>query len=243
MDALIGDGVTAALPLDRSSESREFALDGIFVGAFLAFYAFIGFEDMINIAEEVENPQRNLPLATIFSLIAATALYALISYVSVNVVDPQRLSESSAPLALVYAESTGKDALLITIISLFAVVNGALIQIIMGSRILYGMANNGWMPQFLTSVNAKTQTPLISTIIITLVLLVFALAFPFVTLVEMTSYLILSVFTLVNWALIRIKKVDPNPEGVKTFPIIIPILGMTVSLLFIVLQAGQAILS
>ena len=243
LDALIGDGVTAALPLDRSSESREFALDGIFVGAFLAFYAFIGFEDMINIAEEVENPQRNLPLATIFSLIAATALYALISYVSVNVVDPQRLSESSAPLALVYAESTGKDALLITIISLFAVVNGALIQIIMGSRILYGMANNGWMPQFLTSVNAKTQTPLISTIIITLVLLVFALAFPFVTLVEMTSYLILSVFTLVNWALIRIKKVDPNPEGVKTFPIIIPILGMTVSLLFIVLQAGQAILS
>ena len=243
LDRLVGDGLTPALPLDNSSEGREFVLDGIFVGAFLAFYAFIGFEDMINIAEEVKNPQRNLPLATIFSLIAATVLYALISYVSVNVVDPQRLSESNAPLALVYAESTGKDALLITIISLFAVVNGALIQIIMGSRILYGMANNGWMPQFLTSINARTQTPLISTVIITLALLIFALAFPFVTLVEMTSYLILSVFTLVNWALIRIKKVDPNPEGVKTFPIIIPILGMTVSLLFIVLQVGQTILS
>ena len=243
LDRLVGDGLTPALPLDNSSEGREFVLDGIFVGAFLAFYAFIGFEDMINIAEEVKNPQRNLPLATIFSLIAATVLYALISYVSVNVVDPQRLSESNAPLALVYAESTGKDALLITIISLFAVVNGALIQIIMGSRILYGMANNGWMPQFLTSINARTQTPLVSTVIITLALLIFALAFPFVTLVEMTSYLILSVFTLVNWALLRIKKVDPNPEGVKTFPIIIPILGMTVSLLFIVLQVGQTILS
>ncbi|MBV1869595.1 MAG: amino acid permease [Gammaproteobacteria bacterium] len=243
LDTLIGDSVIPASPLGSSRESSEFAIDGIFVGAFLAFYAFIGFEDMINIAEEVENPQRNLPLATILSLIAATALYALISYVSVNVVDPQRLSESNAPLALVYAESTGKDALLITIISLFAVVNGALIQIIMGSRILYGMANNGWMPQFLTSINARTQTPLVSTVIITLALLIFALAFPFVTLVEMTSYLILSVFTLVNWALIRIKKVDPNPEGVKTFPVIIPILGMTVSLLFIVLQVGQTILS
>ncbi len=228
------DSHTSTVNID--GKEQPWHLVGIFTGAFLAFYAFIGFEDMINIAEEVKRPQRTLPQATIASLIIATVLYGLISIVAIAVVPPVALSESDAPLALVYQQATGQKPLIITIICLFAVINGALIQIIMGSRILYGMANNGWMPALLGRVNPATQTPIVATLVVVSLLLVFALLLPLLTLVELTSYLILIVFTLVNWALIRIKKQDPTPLGVSSYPMYVPVTGMVLSLAFVVIQ-------
>jgi len=122
---------------------------GILFGAFLAFYAFVGFEDMVNVAEEVRNPVRNVPLAILLALGITTLLYAAVSLTAVLTVPPEQLAVSDAPLAMVYQQATGREPIALGIIGIFAVVNGALIQIIMGSRILYGMSRQGWLPTVL----------------------------------------------------------------------------------------------
>ena len=115
------------------------------LGAFLAFYAFIGFEDMVNVAEEVKEPRRILPLAILITIGISTLLYLLVALVAVLALPPAELAQSRAPLALLYERATGSAPTLISLISMFAVVNGALIQIIMASRVLYGMSREGWL--------------------------------------------------------------------------------------------------
>ncbi|MBW2466111.1 MAG: amino acid permease, partial [Deltaproteobacteria bacterium] len=147
-------------------------------GAFLAVYAFLGFEDMVNVAEEVKQPERNMPLGIILTLLISTVLYFLVAFVAVMVVPVESLQQSKAPLALVYQNSTGKDPVLISIISLFAVINGALIQIIMSTRILYGMSSQKWLPTIFARVNRHTHTPLVTTMLVVSLLLIAALLLP-----------------------------------------------------------------
>ncbi|MCK4951662.1 MAG: amino acid permease, partial [Gammaproteobacteria bacterium] len=109
---------------------------GIFFGGLLAFYAFIGFEDMVNVAEEVKNPERNMPLSILTALAVATLFYMLIAILAVLTVSPALLQESEAPLVLVYQAVGGGYPKAIAAIAMFAVINGVLIQIIMASRIL-----------------------------------------------------------------------------------------------------------
>ena len=118
---------------------------GIAAGAFLAFYAFIGFEDMVNVAEEVKDPRRTLPRAIILAMAISTILYMLVATAAVLALPLTELASTHAPLALMFERATGKSPLLIAAISLFAVVNGALVQIIMGARVLYGMSEAGWL--------------------------------------------------------------------------------------------------
>jgi amino acid transporter len=209
---------------------------GILFGAFLAFYAFIGFEDMVNVAEEVRNPERNLPLAILLALGITTLLYAVVSLTAVLTVAPEQLSASDAPLATVYEHATGRKPVALSIISIFAVVNGALIQIIMGSRILYGMSRQGWLPPLFGRVWSKTRTPVVATIATAGVVLVLALWLPLVTLAKSTSFLVLIVFSLVNLSLLRIKRRDPDPEGLRVIPQWVPAGGIIASLGLLLFQ-------
>jgi len=209
---------------------------GVMSGAFLAFYAYIGFEDMVNVAEEVKDPLRNMPRAILLSVIISTLLYSAVSIISVSVLTPEQLSASEAPLAKVYFEATGNSPVLITVIGLFAVINGALIQMIMASRLLYGMAIRHWLPQPLAKISPRTRTPINSTIAVVALTLFFALALPLITLAELTSYIVLTMFALVNLALIKIKKQSPQPEGVMVFSIWIPRLGFVTTLFFLLNQ-------
>ncbi len=177
---------------------------GVVSGAFLAFYAFIGFEDIVNIAEEVRQPERNLPRAILVSLAASTMLYVLVAIVASFAVAPGALAGSDAPLALI-VQSRGFPPGIIAAISLFAVVNGALAQIIMASRVLYGLANERLAAALLARVNARTQTPIPSTLVIAAVVLTLALAFSLGGLARVTSFIALSIFTAVNLALLRLK--------------------------------------
>ena len=181
---------------------------GVFSGAFLAFYAFVGFEDMVHVAEEVKNPQRNLPRGILLALAVSTLLYVAIAFAVLLVLPPETLSSSQAPLASVYQEVTGSTPVLITVIAMFAVVNGALIQIIMASRVCYGMACQGWLPGFFAKVSRKTRTPVIATVLVTLLITAMALWLPLEQLARMTSLLLLIIFSLVNLSLWRIKSRD-----------------------------------
>jgi len=218
-----------------------FSLLGVFSGAFLAFYAYIGFEDMVNVAEEVKDPQRTMPKAIIYSVIISTLLYSIVSLVAVSVLSPVELANSTAPLADVYLQATGKTPVVITVIGVFAVINGALIQIIMAARLLYGMSSKGWLPEFFSEINAVTRTPVNSTLVTVISMLILALGFEMVSLVEFTSYLVLSVFALVNLSLIKIKLRQVEVKGVRVYPIWVPMLGFITIVIFLMIELGAKV--
>lgn len=218
-------------------------LAGIFGGAFIAFYAFIGFEDIVNVAEEVRDPNRTLPRAVLLSLAIATLLYMTVAVVSIGLIVPSELARSDAPLALVYQRATGEVPVFIGLVGLSAVINGALIQIVMASRVLYGMASQGWIPQWLAKVSPLTRTPLHSTLLIGTAILILALWLPLVTLAKITSLVTLVVFSLVNLSLWRIKRSEPQPERIIVFPAWLPIAGFLFSSIFALFQLWHWFLS
>jgi len=179
---------------------------------------------MVNVAEEVEHPERNMPRAIFAVLFIATVLYGLVALVAIANLSPEKLAASKAPLADIYQMATGQTPLLISLIGLFAVINGALIQMIMASRIFYGMSRRGWLPAVLGSINKSTHTPIIATLMVTGAISGLAIWLPLVSLAKSTSYLILVVFVLVNLALLRIRR-QPAPDGVLVFPAWVPLVG------------------
>ncbi len=207
----------------------------ISLGAFLAFFAFIGFEDMVNIAEEVKNPTYTLPRAIMLSLVIATALYFLVAFISIVAIEPNIIGKSKAPLSDVYTALTGNEAYLLTVISSFAVINGALIQIIMVSRLFYGMANNHLLPKVFSSLYQKTSTPVFATVFASLLVLIFALWLPIITLASLTSFFIFIIFTLMNVSLIKIKLTTKQESSVN-YPIAIPLIGTVVNIFLLAVE-------
>jgi basic amino acid/polyamine antiporter, APA family len=203
---------------------------GIFLGGFLAFYSFIGFEDMVNVAEEVKNPKRNLPIAILLSLLLTTILYFLVTLAAVSSVPLQQLGQSHTPLAEVVASWGLGTQKIIGVVSILAGVNGALVQIIMAARVAFGMAEGGLAPRWFSVIHPKTRTPLRATGVMTAVVLILALWFPLVTLAKATSSIILIIFTLVNLALVVIKlRSSEPPEGAPNYPLALPVAGFLTS--------------
>jgi amino acid transporter len=160
---------------------------GVLSGAFVAFYAFIGFEDMVNVAEEVREPRTTLPRAIVTALIVSTVLYVFIAVIAVLSMPTETLAGSRAPLALI-VESRGVSPQLIGLISLFAVINGALVQLIMASRVLYGLAGQGLTWRIFARIDARTRTPLYATAVVAACILFFALGFSLDRLARLTSF-------------------------------------------------------
>jgi amino acid transporter len=212
------------------------AFRGIAIGAFLAFYAFIGYEDMVNMAEETHAPWHTLPWSILLSLLIAAILYMTIAAVCVLAAPPDLLAQSSAPLAFVYRQATGADPVVLSAISVVAVVNGALIQIIMAARVCHGMSRRGWIPVMLGEVHPQTRTPVAATVVITLIILILALWLPIETLAKTTSGTLLFVFALVNLALFRIKHTQAPPAHGFIVPHWVPLAGFVVSLSFLLVQ-------
>ncbi len=209
---------------------------GIMLGGMLAFYAYIGFEDMVNVAEEVRNPELNLPRAILIALVVSTLLYMAVAFVAISSGPVAALANSDAPLAFVYQRATGDAPILISTIAMFAVVNGALIQIIMASRVCYGLSRQGWLPAVFSRVNRTTRTPLVSTFLVSLFVLVMALWLPVETLARGASLLLLMVFSLVNLALWRIKRRSDSPSAGFSVPVWIPAAGFVSSSAFMAYQ-------
>ena len=231
------DGPAFTSAVVAMSEPASFdAWHGIILGGVLAFYAYIGFEDMVNVAEEVREPRYNMPRAILLALVVSTLLYMSVALVAIASVPIDELAASDAPLAFIYERASGKDPTIIITIALFAVVNGALIQIIMASRVCYGMSKQGWLPARFSSVSQLTGTPLLATLIVTMLLLVMALWFPIETLARFASLLLLAVFSLVNLALWRIKRLNGEHEDVFLIPNWVPLAGFVSSSAFLAYQ-------
>jgi len=214
---------------------------GIYLGAILSFYAFIGFEDMVVVAEEVKDVKRNLPLAILLTLGITTFIYLLLMTSIILSLPPDQIASSEAPLALIYKYHTGEDAVIISVIGMFAIINGALIQIIMAARVMYGLSSRGQMPAFLAKVHQKTRTPLVATMLATAIVLGLALLGRLASLAEATSVIMLMVFSIVNLALWRVKRRDEAPTDIRVFPIWVPITGFFVSSGFVLAKVADFI--
>ncbi len=207
------------------------ALTAIFTTSLIAFFAFIGFDDVVNLVEETKDPAHAMPRAIYLTLCITTLLYFLVSTVAVLSVPIDELANSTAPLGLLFERLTNSSPLTITLIAVVATLNGVVLQIVMGARVLYGLAETGNLPAVFGRVNARTGTPLFSTALITLAILVLALFFPIGALAKFTSQLILVSFVLVCLSLILLKlRREPAPEGIYQVGIWQPVLGTIGSL-------------
>ena len=163
----------------------------------------------------------------------------IIGTISVLAVPLEQLAVHEAPLALIYENSTGEPAYVLSAIAIIAVLNGALVQIIMASRVLYGLGTQHLLPAMiadaLATVNPITRTPLVATALITGIILVLAMGFGLAGLAEATSLITLTIFSLVNGALIRIRLRDGKPAEGVSYPLAVPVLGLLVSLGFLVI--------
>jgi APA family basic amino acid/polyamine antiporter len=218
--------IFSAIPEVFPALDDRAALAGIFGASLIAFFAFIGFDDVVNLVEETRNPAKVMPWAIIISLIIVTIVYFFVVLVAVKTVDTQELASSKAPIGLLFERLTGLSPVSVTLIGVVATLNGVVIQIIVAARVIYGLKRKVNLPKILTKVNKTTKTPLNATILVTFSIIVLALFIPLEALAELTSQIILSVFTLVNISLAVVKwRGDPAPENVFTVPLFIPIVG------------------
>jgi basic amino acid/polyamine antiporter, APA family len=224
--------VFAALVPPLPTDAHTMA--GIAFASLLAFFAFIGFEDLANVVEEAKVPHRDIPRAMVLTLLISTVLYVAVAAVAVSAVSVERLSSSPAPLSVVFREVAGVSPTTISVIAIVATLNTILAQMAMAARVLYGMARQGDLPRVLGRVHSKTATPLIATALIVLLVITFALAVPLVQLAESTSLATLVVFALVNLALLRLRKrrVQSQQPHVRV-PILVPAAGFATCVLMI----------
>ncbi len=210
------------------------ALSGIAFASLLAFFAFIGFEGLVNVVEEAKTPHRDMPIAMALTLAITTVLYMAIAAIAVAAVPAARLAESSAPLSLVFQDVARVSPATISAIAIVATLNTILAEMTMAARVIYGMARQGDLPRMMGDVHAKTATPLRATAIIVVVVLALAMTIPFIRLAESTSIATLVVFALVNIALLRLRwKGAPAHGNVFRVPLWVPIAGLATCLLMI----------
>jgi amino acid transporter len=201
--------------------------NGIAASSLLAFFAFIGFEDIDSIAEETVNPQKTLSRGIFITLFLSIVIYVAVILASLAAVPVSDIMGHKAPLAMVFSKTTSFSPLIITLIAIIATVNGIIVQLIMSSRVLYGLANRGSLPKVLARINSTTHTPLVATGFSVAVVLGLAIAFPITRLAEWTSAITLGIFILVCAALIRIKKEGhPAPDGTFVVPLWVPYGGI-----------------
>lgn len=219
----------AATPLDAAAMR---ALAGSFL---LAFFAFIGFESIVNLAEEAHAPVRALPKAILLTLVIATTLYIAVVVVAMAAVPAGELAASKAPLTLVFQRTTGGSPAVISAIAIIATINGIIAQIILASRVLYGLSRQEILPEWIGRLNERTQTPQLATALVTIAVLVLALSERIDRLADATSLLMLAIFTAVNAALIAIKwRGDAAPAEALIVPMVVPIAGAVTCALMLV---------
>jgi amino acid transporter len=214
-------------------------------GAVLTFFSFIGFEDMLNVAEEVREPERTMPWGIVTALAVVTVLYISVAVTAVSVVPYRELGAAPAPLSAICRQAAPwLPVRTFDFITLFAVANTVLINYIMGSRMLYGMARQGLLPAVLGRIHGKRKTPHVA--IATLLVLVLFLAVSggdeaVKQLASATALLLLFSFLVVNSALAVLKLRPGEPHGQFEVPVFVPVLGIVVNATLIIsrLTSGE----
>lgn len=183
---------------------------GIAAGISLSVFAFIGFEDLTNMAEEAREPGRVMPRAILLSLFITSALYILVSLATVRAASHAELGMSEQPMALVWETATGRSAGFLSAIAVAAALNGVLAQIVMAARILFGLGRRARLLEPFAETHPRFGTPARATLMVGAAMLAAALLLPVGTLAEAAALVLLAVFAVVNAALIRLHRREPE---------------------------------
>lgn len=224
-------------------------IGGVFAAAALIFFAFIGFDEIVQLAEETKNPTRAIPRAVILSIVITAVIYVLVAISAVSVLGWEALSASPAPLADVAASVFGSKAFLILgIIALFSTANTVLLIMLSNSRIVYGMAQNHSLPRKLGKVHPITRTPYLAILGITIMTIMFSLIGDISIVANLTNYTIFIIFVIVNASVIVLRFIELEgvgrpfklPLNIRKFPVI-PALGI-LSCIVLLLNVGLDVL-
>ncbi|MGB2931773.1 MAG: APC family permease [Methyloceanibacter sp.] len=200
-------------------------------GAVLTFFAFIGFEDTLNVAEECRDPQRTIPIGLILAMGMAAVIYMAVAITAVSVVPWPELAEAPGPITEVMRRAApALPPVVFTGITLFAVANTALVNYVTASRLLYGMARQGLLPAWFGHVHAGRRTPHIAIIALLLIATPLALMGTIGELAAATVILLLIVFACMNGALFVLKRRKGEAHGYFEIPLFVPALGAVVCL-------------
>jgi APA family basic amino acid/polyamine antiporter len=205
---------------------------GIILAFVLIFFAFIGFEDMANVAEEVKRPRKTIPRAIILSVVITGGIYVLVSLSVVRILNWEELAASSAPLADVAHSVLGiNGSVTLSLIALFATASTVLITLVAGARILYGMAKSNSLPQILGRIHPKTKTPWIAVIVILITSVGFSFVGDIVIIANIVVFAVVITFAAINLAVIVLRYTEPVlerpfkvPINIGKFPIL-PLFG------------------
>jgi len=238
---IIGGGAGTGNPVASPVPNPQaIGWTAIVQGAALAFYAFIGFEDIVNVSEEVKNPERNVPRAILFALGIAGVVYVLVSWLATNVISPSELAASNAPLLDVVVRSQPNfPKVIFSLIALFAVLNTALLNFVTASRLLFGMSREGLLPAWLGKLHPQRATPYRTMLIILPLVIFLALSGTLQFLAGTTATLILAMFCLVNLSLLVIKRQEPRANGFQV-PYLIPALALISNVVLVAFASRES---
>lgn len=237
----------AALTAGEGEPSRAIHFEGhgdpvvwaVLGGASLAFYALIGFEDSVNVSEEARDPRRDYPRALFGALAVAGLIYAIVAVVSSMVVPTGALVSSSGPLLeVVQVGPLAVPTKVFSAIALLAVANGALINMIMASRLLYGMSQEGIVPRALGVVDPRRRTPLVAIAFTAALAAGLTATGDLSSLASTTVLLLLLVFVTVNVSVLILRR-DPVEHPHFRTPAAFPVIGIgVIALLLAQTQLG-----
>jgi APA family basic amino acid/polyamine antiporter len=226
---LTGDGEPSRLT-EVDTGAGQAVFGGVLGATALAFFAYVGFEDSVNMAEETKDPARSFPKAIFLGVGITGTLYVLVALISSLLVAPGTLQGSSGPLLeVVKAGGVDFPPKLFALIALFAVTNSALINMMMASRLVYGMANERVLPRGMGRVLPRRQTPVIGIVFVTLLAIGLVSTGEIGGLGDTTSFLLLCVFFVVNVAVLVLRRDRVEHRHFRT-PSALPVLGAVTAL-------------
>lgn len=203
-------------------------IHGILAGTTIAFFAYVGFEDVVNVAEEVKDAGRVIPRAILIAIASTTAVYLSVVGVALATVPMAELAGSDAPLLEVFeAADIAVPDQAFAIVALLAITNTGLLNLIMASRLTYGMSNEGLLPEVLSRVHARRRTPFVAILVVFVLAIALAVSGETAALAQTTSLLLLLVFGAVHVALIVVARREPAHSGFRA-PRWVPWLGVLV---------------
>ncbi|MGS2644006.1 amino acid permease [Streptosporangium sp. LJ11] len=214
---------------------------GVLGGTALAFYALLGFEDSVNLAEEAKEPQRDFPRALFGGLTIAAIIYMGVAFTATMLVDTKTLTDSSGPLLeVVKVAGLAFPPKLFALIALLAVGNTALINMLMASRLVYGMAREGIVPGVFAAVHPTRSTPWVAIVFTVGVAAVLVATGDVGGLADTTVLLLLCVFTLVNVAVLVLRKDRVDHDHFRA-PSWMPVLGAVVCFVLVLPITGRGV--
>jgi APA family basic amino acid/polyamine antiporter len=208
-------------------------LAGVFTGAALIFFAFLGFENIGSISQEVRRPRKTLPLALIISIIVSTVLYILVAIIAISVVPWNELAQSASPLSDVVTSIMGGKAGMIMAVMALAATGSTVLGLLIGtSRMIYGLAEERSLPRVFLRLSRKRRAPYVAILVFAAICALFIIPGNITSIAFLTDFGALFIFMIVNLALIVLRYTYPNldrgfkvPLNIGRFPVI-PAIGL-----------------